>query len=89
MEEPEFDFVHGKNIYFLQTSRPPVGPAQPPTYWVRGFLSLRVNSPEREAENSPLRGTEFKKAWNCNPSSIVSLRGVREGKFIFAAFYNP
>jgi hypothetical protein len=40
-----------KNFLFSTSSRPAVGPTQPPIQWVRGALSPGVKRPGREADH--------------------------------------
>jgi hypothetical protein len=51
------------------SSRPPLGPAQPPIQWVMGALSSRMKRQEREADHSPPTSAEVKKMWIYNPLS--------------------
>jgi hypothetical protein len=53
-----------KNFLF-STSRPVLGPTQPPIQWVPGALSPGVKQPEREADHSPPTNAEVKKTWVC------------------------
>jgi hypothetical protein len=49
-------------IFLLSTSsRPAVGPTQPPIQWVSGALSPRVKRPGREADHSLPTSAEVKK----------------------------
>jgi hypothetical protein len=45
------------------SSRPALGPTQPPIEWVPGALSLGVKRQEREADHSPSAIAEVKKMW--------------------------
>jgi hypothetical protein len=42
----------GKNFHFSISSRPALGPTQPPIQWVPGALSSGVKGPGREADHS-------------------------------------
>jgi hypothetical protein len=42
-----------KNVLFSKSSRPVLGPTQPPIQWVLGVLSPGVKRPGREADHSP------------------------------------
>jgi hypothetical protein len=53
----------GKNFLFSMSSRPVLGPIQPPIQWVNGALSSGVKRPEREADHSPPTSEEIKKTW--------------------------
>jgi hypothetical protein len=56
-----FDSRRGLGIsLFTIVSRPALGPTQPPTQWVPGALSLGVNGPGREADQSPPSSAEVK-----------------------------
>jgi hypothetical protein len=49
----EVRFLAGLGIFlFDTTTRPALGPTQPPIQWAPGILSLGVKLPEREAEHS-------------------------------------
>jgi hypothetical protein len=43
------------------SSRPPLGPTQPPIQWVPGALSPGMKRPGREADHSPPTSAEVKK----------------------------
>jgi hypothetical protein len=53
----------GKNFDFHVSSRPALGPTQPPIEWVSGALSPGTKQPGREADNSPPTSAEVKKTW--------------------------
>jgi hypothetical protein len=59
----------GKNFQFSMSSRPVLGPTQPPIQWAPGVLSPEVKLPEREADHSPPTRAEVKKSWvyTCTP----------------------
>jgi hypothetical protein len=48
---------------FPKSSRPVLGPAQPPIQWVPGAFSPEVKWPGREADYSPPASAEVKKIW--------------------------
>jgi hypothetical protein len=48
----------GKNFHFSMSSKPALGPTQPPIQWVPG-----VKRPGREADHSPPTSAEVKKTW--------------------------
>jgi hypothetical protein len=48
------------NFSVTTTSRTVLGSTRPPIQWVRGFLSLGVKRPEREADHSPPCSAEVK-----------------------------
>jgi hypothetical protein len=52
-----------KNFLFSTSSRPALGPTQPPIQWVPGHLSPGVKGPGREADYSPPTSAEVKKMW--------------------------
>jgi hypothetical protein len=53
----------GRIFLFPTSSRPVLGPSQPPIQWVLGVLSLGVKRPAREADHSPPTSAEVKKTW--------------------------
>jgi hypothetical protein len=50
-----------KDFLFCTSSRPSVGPTQPPIQWVPGALSPGLKQPGREADHSPPASAEVKK----------------------------
>jgi hypothetical protein len=50
-----------KDFLFSTSSKPVMGPTQPPIKWVPGALSLGVKRPGREANHSPPISAEVKK----------------------------
>jgi hypothetical protein len=52
-----------KNFLFSTSSRPAVGPIQPPIQWVPGALSLGVKWLGHEADHSSPTSAEVKKIW--------------------------
>jgi hypothetical protein len=52
-----------KNFQFSISSRPTLGPSQPPNQCAPGDLSLWVKRPGREADHSPPASAEVKKIW--------------------------
>jgi hypothetical protein len=52
-----------KNFLFSTSSRPGLGPTQPPIQWVPGALSPGVKPPGHEANHSPTASVEDKKMW--------------------------
>jgi hypothetical protein len=54
------------------SSRPALGPIQPPIQWVLGALSLGVKRPGREADHSPPNSAEVKKTWSIQPLLHIS-----------------
>jgi hypothetical protein len=50
-----------KNFLFSKSSRPALGPTQPPIQWVLGALSPMVKRSGREADHSPPTSAEVKK----------------------------
>jgi hypothetical protein len=49
--------------FVLSTSRPDLGPTQPPIQWVPGALSPGVKRPGREDDHSPPTSAEVKNTW--------------------------
>jgi hypothetical protein len=48
---------------FSKSSRPALGPTQPPIQWIPGALSPGVKRPGREADHWPLSSADVKKMW--------------------------
>jgi hypothetical protein len=67
----EFESRQGQEFYFFMSSRPALGPTQPPIQWVPGALSPGVKRPGREADHSPPTNAEVKKMW-----FYISLHGI-------------
>jgi hypothetical protein len=65
-----------KNFLLSLSSRPALGPVQPPVQWVPGALSPRVKRQVREADHSPQASDEVKKMWIYNPFPPVRLLGI-------------
>jgi hypothetical protein len=51
----------GNNFHFFVSSRPALGPTQPPIQWVIGALSPGVKRPRRYTNHSPPISAEVKK----------------------------
>jgi hypothetical protein len=49
---------------FTTTTRPALGPTQPPIQWVTGSISLGLNRPGSEADYSTPSSAEIKNAWS-------------------------
>jgi hypothetical protein len=52
-----------KKFLFSTSSRPALGPTQPPIQWVPGDLSPGVKREGREADHSPPTSADFNKMW--------------------------
>jgi hypothetical protein len=52
-----------KKFLFSTSSRPALGPTQPPIEWVPGALSPGVKQTGHEADHSPPASAEVKKTW--------------------------
>jgi hypothetical protein len=64
------------NFVFTTSSRPALGPTQPPIQWVPEALSLRVKLMGREADNSPPSSAKVKKASSYTSTPPIRLHGV-------------
>jgi hypothetical protein len=56
-----------KNFHFSTSSRPALGPTQPPIQWVPVALSTGVKRPRRETDHSPPTIAEVKKCGIIHP----------------------
>jgi hypothetical protein len=81
MKEPhtKAKFVHKilspggvKNFLFSTSSRPALGPTQPPIQWVPGALSPGVKQLWREADHSPPASTKVKKMWSYTTTPLYT-----------------
>jgi hypothetical protein len=52
-----------KHFRFSISSRPALGPTQPPIQWVQGALSPAINRQVRQADHSPPSSAEVTKLW--------------------------
>jgi hypothetical protein len=52
-----------KNFHSGISAKPPLGPTQPPSQLVLGYISYRVKWQGREGDHSPPTSAEVKKAW--------------------------
>jgi hypothetical protein len=57
-------------VSLLQTSRPALGPTQPPIQWVSGIPSLSVKCPGSEINHSMIFSAEIKNKWSYNLLSL-------------------
>jgi hypothetical protein len=72
-----FESWQGLGIFlFNTTSRPALGPTQPPIQCVPGALSLGVKQQGREADHSPPSGAEVKIVWSYTSSLPIQLHGM-------------
>jgi hypothetical protein len=51
------------NFLFSTSSRPALGPTEPPIQWIPWAVSPGVKRPWRETDHSPPASAEFKKMW--------------------------
>jgi hypothetical protein len=52
-----------KNFLFSTSSRPALGPTQPPIQWILGALSPGIKRQGHDADHSPPTSAEVKKMW--------------------------
>jgi hypothetical protein len=52
-----------KNLLSSTSSRPVLGPTQPPIQWIPGTFSLEVKRQQGDADHSPPTSAEVKKTW--------------------------
>jgi hypothetical protein len=72
-----FESQQGLKIFlFATSSRPALGPTQPPIQGVPGALSMGVRRLGREADHSSPSSAEVKNAWSCISTPPVRLHGV-------------
>jgi hypothetical protein len=61
-----------KDFLFSASSRPALGPTQPPIRWVLGALSPGVKRQGREADHSPPNSAEVKKMWSYTSTALYA-----------------
>jgi hypothetical protein len=72
-----FDSRLGLGIFLFTTvSRPTLEPTQPPIQWVQGALSLEVEQPRSEADNSPPSSAEVQECVELYFTPPLRLHGV-------------
>ena len=71
-----------KDLFFSKTSRPAVGPTQPPTKWVPGIFP-GVKRLGREIDITP-SSAEVKNGWSYNSTLPIFLHGVYRNNFTLA-----
>jgi hypothetical protein len=81
-----------KNFLFSTSSRPTLGPTQPPIQWVLGALSPGLKKPGREADHLPPTRVEVKQHGSIHPlphtSSWSSAKLVKHrDNFAFTLVY--
>jgi hypothetical protein len=77
LDDQRFRSQQGLGIFlFATTSRPVLGPSQPPIQWVPGTLFLGLKQSRHEADHSPPPSAEIKNAWSYTSiPSVPSLHG--------------
>jgi hypothetical protein len=88
---PEFNSwqCQWMDFFFVTTSKPILGPTQPPIQWVPGALTPRIKWPERESDNSPPFTVEIN-AWSYafTPKYLfMEWRLVKTQGYVFMAWY--
>jgi hypothetical protein len=77
LDDGGFESRQGLKIFLFTTaSRPALETTQPPIQWVPGALSLGVEQPEREADQSSPSSSEVKNAWSYTSTPPLYLHGV-------------
>jgi len=77
LDDRGFETRQGLVIFlFTIASRPALGPTYPPTQWVTGALSMGVNQPGHEANESPPLVARSKNAWNYNSNPPIRIHGM-------------
>jgi hypothetical protein len=64
-----------KSFLLFTSSRPVLGPTQPPIQWVSGALSPEIKRPGREINHSPPSSAEVKKTWIYKSAPPIRLHG--------------
>jgi len=65
-----------KFLLFTTSSRPSLGPTQPPILWVSGALFAGLKVPGREAGHSPPSDAKVKIAWSYTSTSPIRLHSM-------------
>jgi hypothetical protein len=68
--------VEGKIFLLSTSSRPVLGPTQPPIQWILGALSSGVKQPGRETNHSLPTSAEVKNTWIYTSTPSIRLHGV-------------
>jgi hypothetical protein len=93
LDDQGFESQNGlRNFLFTTSSRPALGPTQPPIQWALGALSLGVKWLECEADHSPLSGAEVKNAWSYTSTPPIRLHGTGTLPYLikwFSKFHLP
>jgi hypothetical protein len=76
-----------KYFFLSKTSRPAVGPTQPPTKWVPGIFP-GVKRLGREIDITP-SSAEVKNEWSYNSTLPIFLRGVYRNNFTLFTLLTP
>jgi hypothetical protein len=82
LDDPGLETRQGQKYVFFKSTRPALGPTQPPIQWVAGSLP-GVKWPGRDVYHSPPSTVEVKQYTYTLP---VYLHGVDRNKFTFFLF---
>jgi hypothetical protein len=64
-----------------KTSRPALGPTQPPVGWVLGAVFTGVKWPGSETDHSPPSSAEVTNVWSYNSILLICLQGMYRDSF--------